>query len=479
VTYTTTDSDDDPLDVTLAFSTDGGELWQTFREIKSQPPGRYSVEWPDVLSEGHKLLVRVTASDLKGEPVVATSSKVFGATERHFSYENHIESIVIGSCANTSICHGSASNGFNPEACSESSVSAAGSIDAHALADRLVARAVLAEGSPMPPTGLIDSIAGPLKFWAWQNDPCAAVVPPPSFSFIDPATTVSSPGSDNRMRFVFSFQNAAGWQWHLYAVTAEGATSGGTLLSGGNYISTTTFEWKTDQVANGTYFFYVRFTNGQSVHTATGGDTSVIVNNSGNKLPVVKLKGAFKVGSITVRDDQDQTISYDVTDEDPDSVLTVKLEYSIDNGTWLQVTEQSGVTPGTGKSIVWPAAQISESPLYKVRIRVIDNENGIGVDGSNQFFGATTRSFRFDAVSADVNVKEILARQCNSCHSGANDQRAQTNRCGEAGNANDADSKAARNWMRMKDQTMPPGGGNSATDWQALMFFAFQGAVCN
>ncbi|OQA05721.1 MAG: Regulator of chromosome condensation (RCC1) repeat protein [bacterium ADurb.Bin374] len=149
------------------------------------------------------------------------------------------------------------------------------------------------------------------------------------------------------------------------------------------------FTWAatTGRLASGSYPWTVRWTAPAYDTVAT--ISVVVVNGSGlsgtARVPITVGAGGENqrpaISNVTASGTTgDIEITYAVTDTENDAV-SIAVHYSLDGGTsWTQTTHltgtSTGITPGTGKSIIWHSAVDAPSATSTARIKLVPSDAG-------------------------------------------------------------------------------------------------------
>lgn len=166
IAYTASDADNDPLTVTVSYSSDSGSTWSTITCANGQSTS--SCQWnaavPSSISEGDSYRVRVTVSDGHNAAVSDSSEADFGITNASYTYSGTIQTLLSTYCSS---CHGASDGRFRPATYDVDDK------DAYRLRDRISAR-MYDGNNPMPSSGWgagdLDDRAK-IQLWIWQGAP--------------------------------------------------------------------------------------------------------------------------------------------------------------------------------------------------------------------------------------------------------------------------------------------------------------------
>ena len=270
---------------------------------------------------------------------------------------------------------------------------------------------------------------------------------PVTMSFVAPAS--SNGTADTTYAAQLSFTGAGtGATWSLYRSSTAGATTGGTLISGGLPLSTTTVNWDTTALTAGLYYLYA-IASDRGTSTALASTSGVSVSHPGpaNQSPTLSLTSPN--GAQTLFAGTTATVSYTASDPDGDT-LTYLIELSSDGGA-SYTTLASGVTTS---SYAWAiAGNQTEAITYRIRVTASDGNGGTATDASDASFGIAAAALTFSGV-----IQPILNGDCTPCHTSGGAQNGQFI-YSDYQNGTTTGSYDLRDRIRIRtaDDSMPPG----------------------
>jgi hypothetical protein len=198
-------------------------------------------------------------------------------------------------------------------------------------------------------------------------------------------------------------------KWSLYYSKEKGAMTGGAAIAEDLAVDTTKITWDVTFVESGTYYLFatlrtegsdVVFTNEQAIEVSSSYVT--------NKGPSARIN--FPVGDTVYAPGATISIAYIVTDAEGDAT-TAKLEYTNDGTTWTSLTDTLDLAQNNYDWTI--PANAPQSARYRIRVVASDGKSTT-TSYNDKVFGVTATPVSFEA-----GVKQALATNCASCHTGA------------------------------------------------------------
>ncbi|MFZ9520613.1 MAG: hypothetical protein ACO3A4_09065, partial [Silvanigrellaceae bacterium] len=168
ITYATSDPENNPLTVTVQYSSNGGSNWLpiTCSNADKSTSCQWNAAIPDTIPEGDSYRVRVTVNDGTNPSVSASTVANFGITNTNYRYSStgtvKAQTLLVNYCGS---CHGLTDNAFRAGSYNSDPK------DAYPMRTRISAR-IYDPVKPMPKSGW--TTAGKpdrakIQLWIWQG----------------------------------------------------------------------------------------------------------------------------------------------------------------------------------------------------------------------------------------------------------------------------------------------------------------------